>query len=87
MRLSVDRNVAVEGCNFCPPAVAAAVCSDFVGVIIENQITIYISSPVRMIYIHLIAGKAHITEAQMNVALTVNLHSIKIYLSGITGNS
>ena len=78
MRLAVDSNVAVEGCNFRLPAVAAAVCSDFVDVVIENQITIYISSSVGMIYIYFIAGKAHITEAQMNIALTVDLHSIKI---------
>ena len=87
MRLSVDSNVAVEGCNFRPPAVAAAVRGNFIAVIIENQIAIYISSSVGMIYIYLIAGKAHITKAQMNIALAVNLHSIKIYFGGIAGNS
>ena len=86
MRLTIDRYITMKGCDFRLPAVAAAVCSDFVGVIIENQIAIYISSSVRMIYIYLIAGEAHIAEAQMNVTLSVNLHSIKIYLSGIAGN-
>ena len=87
MRLTVDCYIAVEGCNFRLPAVAAAVCSNFIAVIIKNKIAVYIGSSVGMIYIYLIAGKAHITKAQMNVALTVNLHSIKIYLGGITGNS
>ena len=86
MRLSVDSNVAVEGCNFSLPAVAAAVCGNFIAVIIENKIAVYIGSSVGMIYIYLIAGKAHITKAQMNIALAVNFHSIKIYFGGIAGN-
>lgn len=86
MRLTVDRNITMEGCNFSLPAVAAAVCGNFIAVIIENKIAVYIGSSVGMIYIYLIAGKAHIAEAQMNIALAVNLHSIKIYLSGIAGN-
>ena len=87
MRLTVDRNITMEGCNFSLPAVAAAVCGNFIAVIIENKIAVYIGSSVGMIYIYLIAGKAHIAEAQMNIALAVNLHSIKIYLGGIAGNS
>ena len=87
MRLTVDCYITMEGCNFRFPAVAAAVCGDFIGVIIENKIAVYISSSVGMINVYLIAGKAHIAEAQMNIALAVNLHSIKIYLGGITGNS
>lgn len=86
MRLTIDRNITMEGCNFSLPAVAAAVCSNFIAVIIENKIAVYIGSSVGMIYIYLIAGKAHISEAQMNIALAVNLHSIKIYLSGVAGN-
>lgn len=86
MRLTVDRYIAMKGCNFSLPAVAAAVCGNFIAVIIENKIAVYIGSSVGMIYIYLIAGKAHIAEAQMNIALAVNLHSIKIYLSGIAGN-
>ena len=86
MRLTIDRYITMEGCNFRFPAVAAAVCGNFIAVIIENKIAVYIGSSVGMIYIYLIAGKAHIAEAQMNIALAVNLHSIKIYLSGIAGN-
>ena len=86
MRLTVDRYITMEGCNFRLPAVAAAVCGNFIAVIIKNKIAVYIGSSVGMIYIYLIAGKAHIAEAQMNVTLSVNLHSIKIYLSGIAGN-
>ena len=87
MRLAVDFNIAMKGCNFRLPAVAAAICGDVISIVVKLQIAIYISSSVGMIYIHLIAGKAHITKAQMNVALTVDLHSIKIYLGGIAGNS
>ena len=87
MRLTVDRNITMEGCNFSLPAVAAAVCGNFIAVIIENKIAVYIGSSVGMIYIYLIAGKAHIAEAQMNIALAVNLHSIKKHLGGIACNS
>ena len=86
MRLAVDFNIAMKGCNFRLPTITAAVCGNFIAVIIENKIAVYIGSSVGMIYIYLIAGKAHIAEAQMNVTLSVNLHSIKIYLSGIAGN-
>ena len=86
MRLTVDRYIAVEGCNFRFPAVAAAVCGNFIGVVVKLQIAVYISGSVGMINIYLIAGKAHIAEAQMNIALTVNLHSIKIHFGGIAGN-
>lgn len=86
MRLAVDFNIAMKGCDFRLPAVAAAICGDVISIVVKLQIAIYISSSVRMIYIYLIAGKAHIAEAQMNVTLSVNLHSIKIYLSGIAGN-
>ena len=86
MRLTVDRYITMEGCNFRLPTVAAAVCGNFIAVIIKNKIAVYIGSSAGMIYIYLIAGKAHITEAQTNIALAVNLHSIKIYLGGVTGN-
>ena len=87
MRLTVDRNITMEGCNFSLPAVAAAVCGNYIAVIIKNKIAVYIGSSVGMIYIYLIAGKAHIAEAQMNIALAVNLHSIKKHLGGIACNS
>ena len=86
MRLTIDYNIAMEGCNFSLPAIAAAICGDFISIVVKLQIAIDIGSSVGMIYIYLIAGKAHIAEAQTNIALAVNLHSIKIYLSGIAGN-
>ena len=57
MQLTVDRYIAVEGCNFRLPAVAAAVRGNFIGVIIENQIAVYISSSVGMINIYLSQAK------------------------------
>ena len=63
MRLAVDFNIAMKGCDFRLPAVAAAICGDVISIVVKLQIAIYTSSSVRMIYIYLIAGEAHIAEA------------------------
>ena len=36
MRLTIDRYITMEGCNFRFPAVAAGVCGNFIAVIIVN---------------------------------------------------
>ena len=83
MRLTVDRYIAVEGCNFRFPAVAAAVRSNFIAVIIENQIAVDISSTVGMIDNDVVTGEVRIIEAKMDIALRMNLQWIYINFSGI----